>query len=185
MGCATALNERFGRLRPVPSLTVANTKQGTAKKAAASKKAVQKRVEQQRAVTQDVQAGDELPLVVVKGRKRQQARLQLGEGGKIYTVTKPKDMYFGELQARVVDLNILANPAAMLEEGIDEAEILKKVEVAMGTLREFVTCVFDESDHDEVMTHLLNNSNNEEVQDLSDGMRQCLEIWRAQASTGS
>ena len=149
-------------------MPVANTKTSTApaKKAAAKGKTSD-------VITGEVLAGEDLPLLVIRGKARPKARVQLGEGGKVYTVTKPKDMYLSVLQEDVVGLS------ALLDGSDTSAAAVRR---AKTTLQDFVTCAFDPADQDEVMAYLLDNGNNEEVQDVADAMRQLMARWAPQAS---
>ena len=146
------------------------------------KKAAKKTTaDKHRDTTRDVQAGDDLPLVVVKGRVRPTARLQLGDSGRVYTVTKPKDMYFSELNDRVAGLGALVDVGSLDDMTADDrAQLMQRVQDAMETLREFVTCAFDPADHDEVLAHMMDNSTDEEIADLADAMQQCMRMWRGQ-----
>lgn len=126
--------------------------------------------------TSALQQGDELPLVVVTGTPRPKARLQLGVGGPIYTVTKPKDDYYWDMMDRLAELQGLAALAGNTEE-LSEDDTAKLVG-AVETLEQFVTCVFDPKEQEEVLEHLRDPTTAVAKMDLADAMTQLMnEVW--------
>lgn len=157
---------RSDRLMPVSSLTVTDLAAETPTTTPAT-------TTPQRDVTNDIHNGDDLPVIVVKSEDRPKARLQLGEGGAIYTVIRPKTLYLAELEESLPKLAALANPKAAAEDK----------EAARALLREFVTCVFHPDDHPEVIRTLRDNGTNVDALDMADAVTQLVNYWSKQLDT--
>lgn len=126
--------------------------------------------------TAAVLEGDDLPLVVVRGKKRPQARVQLGDGGKVYTVTKPKDDLYFPLVEQLADLQGLAFNDLRPEDLTPEQ--VKALTGATDLLRTFVLCAFAEEDRAEVLAHLADPDTDEQRSDLADAMEQLMQdVW--------
>lgn len=123
-----------------------------------------------------LQEGDDLPLIVVKGAPRPRARIQLGEGGPVYTVTKPKDDYYSDMLAELSHLQGLAFDNRDLSQ-LSEEEVAA-LSGALKLMEEFITCAFAPGDQEAVLAHLKSPDNDEGRQELADAMVQLMQgVW--------
>lgn len=155
-----------------PTNTAKQTAKTAPAKKQAAKRAAKRTTAQAEADAEALHAGDDLPLVVVKGKARPRARLQLGEAGKIYIVTRPKEAHYWDLVERIGTLQGLAS--AVAESTTITPDQIEGLEQAKETLRMFVTSVFAKDDHAEVLAHLSDNDNDEQIDDLADAMTQLM-----------
>lgn len=129
--------------------------------------------------TAALQEGDDLPLLVVTGKPRPRARLQLGKGGPVYIVTKPKDDYYWALMDQLDDLQALS---VLTGGGLEELtpEQSAQLRSAVAVLNDFVTCAFAPEDHQRVLDHLRDGSTAVATMDLADAMNTLMtEVWAA------
>jgi hypothetical protein len=126
--------------------------------------------------TTAVMEGDDLPLVVVRGKKRPQARVQLGETGKVYVVTRPKDDMYFPLVEQLADLQGLAFTDLDPEQLTPEQT--KRLAAAFDLLQTFVTCAFSKEDRAEVLAHLADPDTDEQRDDLAAAMETLMQgVW--------
>jgi len=134
--------------------------------------------------TQALIEGDALPLVVVRGKKRPQARVMLGEAGKVYTVTKPKDDLYFPLVEQLADLQGLAFTELNPEDLTPEQA--QRLSGALALLEQFVLCAFAKEDRPEVLAHLADPDTDEQRDDLAAAMETLMrDVWGASAASAA